>query len=328
MTRQAQQRASTHPRTADVLDLLATAHRHDCGAGTQRHHQRRFLRRAALPPTPIAVNSSTLTTSAGPYQVSRRPPAPAPVAATLVICSRRRPHSLTILPRRRPRPANRIGQFDLKTTAIPGLVEIQTCVGSRTANLLFQRIYWLCRFSRTVNHDRPEVQTLLSRRTPMRATPLVATVYLMRVVADFLIVIGVMLLTGMLGVMAVAVGHVSPHEAPLRPAGHRADGGDAGRRDADGGRPGPSAQMAAGLNANDYARRDFLSKLYLARIRRGKGRRNPLPKQVLKHCRPKVFPFVAVQRKNARNLPGALRNRASVAAANKSWSRSRLKRPL
>ena len=37
----------------------------------------------------------------------------------------------------------------------------------------------------------------------------------MRVVADFLIVIGVMLLTGMLGVMAVAVGHVSPHEAPF-----------------------------------------------------------------------------------------------------------------
>ena len=34
----------------------------------------------------------------------------------------------------------------------------------------------------------------------------------MRVVADFLIVIGVMLLTGMLGVMAVAVGHVSPHD--------------------------------------------------------------------------------------------------------------------
>ncbi len=38
---------------------------------------------------------------------------------------------------------------------------------------------------------------------------------LMRVVADFLIVIGVMLLTAMLGVIAVAVGHVSPQEAPF-----------------------------------------------------------------------------------------------------------------
>jgi hypothetical protein len=37
----------------------------------------------------------------------------------------------------------------------------------------------------------------------------------MRVVADFLIVIGAMLLTGALSIIAIAVGHVTPQEEAL-----------------------------------------------------------------------------------------------------------------
>jgi len=39
--------------------------------------------------------------------------------------------------------------------------------------------------------------------------------YLMRVVADFLIVIGAMVLTGALGIIAIAVGHVGGQDARL-----------------------------------------------------------------------------------------------------------------
>ena len=39
--------------------------------------------------------------------------------------------------------------------------------------------------------------------------------YLMRVVADFLIVIGAMVLTGTMGIIAIAVGHVGGQDARL-----------------------------------------------------------------------------------------------------------------